>query len=233
MVLMGKVAAAFPVWKHAVQAPGEPQYEEEMTVSVQTIRMRLGVSAFAALMMTASAASADDTGAIKDGPYAFVYGGAALGNEVDVDIDGPGGFFDADLDDEWTVGAAVGYRRLFNGIGPIRAELDVNYQPVDSDSDLWSIYGNAWYDIETGGLITPYFGGGLGFGILDPEGLDTETGLAYQAGGGLLFDIGPSSFAGLNYRYYGFDTEINNADVDITGHRVTASIGINFGATRY
>ncbi len=189
----------------------------------------------AGLMVGVSAAQADQGGFGHDrsGPYASLYAGAALGNELEVESGSA--TFDTDLDDDFVVGGTLGIRHdLRSYSGALRGEVDVNYQPVDGgsgdDGDLYGVLANAWYDIDTGGPMTPYLGGGFGLGVVDLPNADSETGYAYQVGGGLNFDLTPSgdTFVGVGYRYYGFDADVEDLDVDLTGHRVLATVGVNF-----
>ena len=193
----------------------------------------LAAGVAAAALVAALPAQAQDRYAGRNGTgaYGTIYGGATLGNEGEVEFSNA--TVDSDLDQNWTGGVTLGLRGLISGVGAVRGELDANYTGLEADgdnADLWNIMANAWYDIETGGPMTPYVGGGLGLGVADGAGFDNDTGLAYQVGGGLNFDLAPdgSTFAGVGYRYYGYDTEIQDVDVDLTGHKVIGMIGVNF-----
>jgi len=159
------------------------------------------------------------------GTYATIYGGAAFGNELE----------GTDQEDGFTGGLTLGLKTDLAGRGAVRTELDVNYVPVDDDfafaeSDLYNVLANIWYDVETRGPITPYVGGGVGFGVIDNDGFDNDVGLSYQVGGGVNFDLDErgNTFLGLGYRYYGFVTEVGNNDIEVNGHKVLANIGMRF-----
>ncbi len=179
------------------------------------------------MLMTAAPALAQSSAPATE-PYGTIYGGAIVGGEAEAEF--AGFTFDEDLDTEFTGGFTLGLKSNLSGPAALRGEGDVNYSRLGEDSDLWNFLANGWVDIGTDGPLTPYLGGGIGLGVLDIDGLDTETGLAYQVGGGINVDVTPDGdlFVGVGYRYFGFATEIEDVDVDVNGHKVIGTVGAKF-----
>ncbi len=201
--------------------------------------------------VAAAPAAAQFPGADDGGIYAQAYIGGSFGGELE-EASGLGTFV---LDRDATVvgGGAIGYRYPVAPFVDIRAEVDGSFTPIDvdagagslfntSDVELFSVLANLWFDLESPILgITPYAGGGIGLGVVNFDGSNnTETGLAYQVGGGVLSTVpGTPFFIGLNYRYFYTETEVENVaivgtpgltdvDLELDGHRGTVSLGIQF-----
>ncbi|WP_373636673.1 outer membrane protein [Yoonia sp. BS5-3] len=119
----------------------------------------------------------------------------------------------------------------------IRAEAELSYSDYELDSydadnasgdlpdgfDLSTTYlmGNIWYDIPSAGgsTMTPYVGGGLGFGLVNytslGNDLDTSVAAAYQLGAGVQVPAG-SGMVDIGYRFKGtapFDSEFEDSVV--------------------
>ena len=85
------------------------------------------------------------------------------------------------------------------------------------------------------GGISPYLGGGLGVGFVNVDvdsisgvsldASDSETGFAYQVGGGLMWGLTDDVALDLGYRYRG--VMVDDYDQSLTSHNVL--LGINFG----
>jgi opacity protein-like surface antigen len=85
------------------------------------------------------------------------------------------------------------------------------------------------------GGISPYLGGGIGVGFVNVDvdavegiGLDAsgdETGLAYQLGGGLMWNLHDNVALDLGYRWRG--VMLDDYDDDLNSHNVL--LGLNFG----
>ncbi|MCA3573560.1 MAG: porin family protein [Aestuariivirga sp.] len=162
-----------------------------------------------------------DTGFLIGGVLGYAWGDTGLRTELELsysqaNLDG----FDIDWDSNF-----------HNG--------QVNVDPdFDGDVSVTYIFGNLWYDFghvfDMGG-ITPYIGGGLGVGFVDIDidaiqGVDfaasgSETGFAYQLGGGLMWNIADNVALDLGYRYRG--VALNDYDQSLTSQNVL--LGINFG----
>ena len=101
---------------------------------------------------------------------------------------------------------------------------DFHFRSVDGDLAALAIMFNSFADLHTNSIITPYFGGGIGFATLymgDTFGTDTRGGIttrsllylgdsdtvfAYQIGGGVAIALNPELSLDFGYRYFGTDT---------------------------
>lgn len=127
-------------------------------------------------------------------------------------------------------GAALGFEIFEN----IRTEVEVSYQrngfsdfsasgalagqPFDEDATFQTttVFGNVWFDLDFlgAGRIKPYFGGGVGLGVIDAnlfenigsiQDVDIDGAVfAYQLGAGVNFDISRRINLGVGYRFRGF-----------------------------
>lgn len=71
----------------------------------------------------------------------------------------------------------------------------------DKDVNLFSFMINAVFTIDSGTMISPYFG--LGAGITRNSNFDNqEKGLAYQAKAGINIDVSSEATLFLGYRYF-------------------------------
>ncbi|MGF1456718.1 MAG: outer membrane protein [Alphaproteobacteria bacterium] len=202
-------------------------------------------------LIAAPAAHAVLPGFDDGGLYAQAFIGGSFGGELEESSDL--GTFVLERDATVVGGGAIGYLYAIAPFVDIRAEVEGSFSPVNvdapagslfatSDVELFSVLANLWFDLDAPILgLTPYAGGGIGLGVVNFDGSNnTETGLAYQVGGGVLSTIpGTPFFVGLNYRYFQTTTEVENAaivgvtgltdvDVDLDGHRGTVSLGIQF-----
>jgi opacity protein-like surface antigen len=90
--------------------------------------------------------------------------------------------------------------------------------------NVQTLQGNLYWDIDTGMAIKPFIGGGLGASFIyadyKPENgrgySDTTTGLAWNAGAGIAYDLNESVTVDLAYRFAGF----GNAEAS-TGNTTT------------
>ena len=137
--------------------------------------------------------------------------------------------------DGWSVGGAFG---LATDKG-IRLENEIVYRQAPSKGttdNQWTLAWliNIWYDMRNSSPITPYLGGGFGYGrghqadvgVIDGSG----NGVAYQAGGGIDIRVSQGLSLDLGYRYFGV-TDIYNKDaggLDISGSSVIAGLRKTF-----
>jgi outer membrane immunogenic protein len=113
--------------------------------------------------------------------------------------------------------AEVGYRQ--NQVDGVWAsDEDVGAAPIpdfgtaDYDHTTLSVMANVWYDFSAGSF-KPYIGGGLGWVDVEVDGTYTaavladtpfsfsDSGFAWQLGGGVNFQVAPSVQLGVGYRY--------------------------------
>jgi opacity protein-like surface antigen len=83
---------------------------------------------------------------------------------------------------------------------------------LDFDESVWAVLGNVWWDIDLGGDLTPYIGGGVGWGESKLDGTYvtgvvpafkfTDDGFAWQLGAGVNWQIAPNVAIGVGYRYF-------------------------------
>jgi opacity protein-like surface antigen len=166
-----------------------------------------------------------DTGFLIGGVLGYKWGETGLRTELELsysqaNLDG----FDVDWDNNYDM-----YQS---------AMLDGDDLDLDGDVAVTYIFGNIWYDFgqhfDMGG-ISPYVGGGLGVGFVDididgVDGIDfaasgSETGFAFQIGGGLMWNIADNIALDLGYRYRG--VALDDYDESLTSQNVL--LGINFG----
>jgi opacity protein-like surface antigen len=190
------------------------------------------------LALTPSAEAADIGYAPPPGGswYVSVFGGWSMGDEIEADFLGSqnvGWNLDADLDDGFTAGLAVGTQ-----FGEwLRGEIEVSgnwhsadgtlastastpeIDDVSGDVDALFLLANLWVEVPLGaGPFRPYAGGGVGIGRLDVD-LDaaTSTGtasvvndddwaFAWQLGAGVAFDVSSNLAIDLGYRFKRIET---------------------------
>jgi opacity protein-like surface antigen len=224
--------------------------------------------ASAALALSATAALAvdpyDDAPASSGGWYVSLFGGGSIPEDIS------GEFFDAysadfydfniDLDNGFLVGGAVG--AYFNSW--LRGEFEVSYAKwnaqnvydgyydatygADGGIDALYVLTNLWFDLDMGSF-TPYAGGGIGGANVDididsgsiynPD--NSEWAFAYQAGGGLKYELTDAIDFDLAYRYRGI-MDFNGDDLgapgflqfadglDLNSHNVTLGMIFNLNS---
>jgi len=223
-------------------------------------RLLLAGACAASIMLGISSVQAADLyePAATQGWYVSLFGGASFLEEFDITYShsGTAGISETKTDPGFIVGGAVGM-----DINPnMRAEVEVSYfesdvsrlnypyDPVSysasGDVNSVNVLMNVWYDFDMGGGFAPYIGGGAGVGFVDAraawsdpynELVGSDAGFAFQAGGGLRFQLTEMIGADLGYRYRGIldvtlpsdDPDQVNASTDIYGHFVQAGISIN------
>lgn len=154
----------------------------------------------------------------------------------------------------FTIGGAVG-THLAPGL---RTELELSYarsaldsystdgdgsEPASGHLEQGFLLANIWKDFNLG-MLSPYIGGGLGFGAIHLEdgefGDETETndtgyGLAGQFGFGARMEFSDNLSVDLGYRFksiadaslIGGGDDTNNSDV--TTHNHVVQFGLNYG----
>ncbi len=81
---------------------------------------------------------------------------------------------------------------------------------LDYDHTTLSVLANVWYDFDVAG-VKPYFGGGVGWADVELDGTYiggavpsftySDSGFAWQLGGGVNFQVAPNIQLGVGYRY--------------------------------
>lgn len=188
------------------------------------------------------------SGAAPPRPGGYVTGflGASALQDTDVtsvdNFDGTVFNDRVEFDPNIYVGGAGGY-----DFGMFRLEGEVSYKHgevkaitnedtgfrfrgVEGSLGALAVMANAFFDLHNNTPVTPYWGGGIGFAVLNlsdtlgnddvgrvlllPE--DDATVFAYQAGGGLEIAISPQLSLDLGYRYFGTTRATFDSDVFTT-----------------
>lgn len=196
----------------------------------------MGSAAASALLVSSPVVEAADLMDPVPSPsnqfYVSIFGGIAHNHEFDSEtryIGGTGGYGnDIDLDNGFILGAAVGMDLMPS----LRGEVEFAYQHFDAGDinyntpgnpaskydgegsiESYTILANLWYDLDQVSVngITPYIGGGIGFGSVnsniqyeefptfDFEGEDHD--FAYQLGAGVNWAVSSNMSVELGYRY--------------------------------
>ena len=85
---------------------------------------------------------------------------------------------------------------------------------INGDVSAITVMVNGFYDIDVGSGLKPYIGGGVGVAFFSIEAISATTGrtlvddtgntvFAYQVGGGLGYEMTPTTTLSLDYRYFG------------------------------
>ncbi len=101
---------------------------------------------------------------------------------------------------------------------------------ADGQGDVQTVFvmANVFYDLDTGGPLKPYIGGGVGVGFVDvnyaPSATtiidDNSTEFAWQAMAGVAYEVSPSTDLYVGYRYR------NTSDVTVTASLFDADLDI-------
>jgi opacity protein-like surface antigen len=106
-------------------------------------------------------------------------------------------------DNAFALGGGVGYQ--FNDY--LRSDLRVdwagNYDIGGGDDmGVTTVLGNLYLDVPTGTMITPYVGGGIGYGWTSVDGAgDDGDGLAWAISAGASVDLSESIAMDVGYRF--------------------------------
>jgi OOP family OmpA-OmpF porin len=183
------------------------------------------------------------------GWYGSVNAGVGIVPDGDLSLTIPGfGSETAELsyDTGFTVGGAVGYM-----MENFRVEGEISYQtndmdslsaygvsiPFDGDISALTFLVNGYMDFATGGPLTPYITGGLGYSNVDAtiEGESNDDNLfTYQLGVGVGYAMSERMTLDLRYRYLGFeDYEYSEAGIgslsaEVSSHNITAGLRFAF-----
>lgn len=187
-------------------------------------------------------------------PYVRVSGGGVFLN--DADISGRTGLDDAEFDNGYVLGAAVGLATDVEDpetMIPIRAEVEFSYQKNDLDQlnpssgfvlvgsesgdvSIMTLMVNGYVDFKNESIVTPYLMAGVGAARVDMKlkvgavsGDDDDTVAAFQAGAGLAFAVSKNVSIDTEYRYFLTDNpDIDGAEVEISGHRLQMGVRYTF-----
>lgn len=163
---------------------------------------------------------------------------------------------DIELKNAFTFAGALGLRisreiRVEAEISRRKApmdRIDVNGQgtfKLGGDLTSWLYMLNGYYDFDLGWRnIKPFATAGLGFAVHDAEiideagvaanGLDSDWGLAWQAGGGLKYRVRDNmAFTG-SYRYLGTtQIQVDSYDLDYGSHELRLGVEYDIPVKRF
>lgn len=176
-------------------------------------------------------------GAAKaDEPGLYLGAGAGINFANDLDVSG-GNELDSDIG--WTGIGTIG-ARFGNGL---RAELEGGYRFNDGDingisanTKTWNAMANLLYDLETGTILEPYVGFGLG-AVNTEMANDSEWAFAYQGIAGMGFEVNDWVEPFIDYRYLGTaglnaDPLGNDLDDEMTNHTILAGVRVTLWQPR-
>jgi OmpA-OmpF porin, OOP family len=180
--------------------------------------------------------------------------GAGVNFAEDSDVTGTGVNATADYDTGYSIIGAIGHSYR----NKMRGEFELGYQDLDvgsvsgssagsGDVDVFSFMINGFYDFKNKSKWTPYVGVGIGGANVSADGVSNVSGsvlddsdlvFAYQAMGGLTYQVNSNLGLFADYRYFGTSdadlTLANNTDVDadFASHRIMFGMRWHFGAPK-
>ena len=220
-----------------------------------------------AALMTIAIPTVSSAAPMRPGPYVSGFLGVTIpqNSNVTTTVFGPGAttFSDlAEFDPNINVGGTAGY-----DFGFVRLEGELSYkqgnistvndqtnsiQYVNVDGSLGALATmfNAFVDLHNTTPVTPYFGGGIGFAVLNlsqTSGINSTTGVwtplypsdnatvfAYQVGAGLEIALNRRVSLDLGYRYFAtdkanFDTNgFTSTELKFESHNAMAGVRVKF-----
>lgn len=181
------------------------------------------------------------TSAVAAGPYFGVAGGASFTHEGDLKELGLSSKV------EYDTGLGANLSAGYN-FAPARVEFEFGYKKsdvdqlklggfsipaIDSDLRVMSYMVNAYYDIDTKSMLTPYIG--LGIGALNvelrsPGYKDDDTVFGYQAIAGAAINLNKNVALELSYRLLGAaeDFKSQGSELSYLSSNVMAGLRVNF-----
>jgi OOP family OmpA-OmpF porin len=188
------------------------------------------------LAIPALALALSVTSARADEPSLYLGAGAGVNFANDLDVSG-GNELDSDIG--WTGIGTIGVR-FGNGL---RSELEGGYRFNDGDingisanTKTWNAMANLLYDLETGTMLEPYVGFGLG-AVNTEMANDSEWAFAYQGIAGMSFEVSDWVEPFIDYRYLGTaglntDPLGNDLDDQMTNHTILAGVRVTLWQPR-
>lgn len=215
--------------------------------------MNARLVAFAASVFVSTAVAAEE----RPSFYTGIHGELSWVQDTDLDVGGAT-VGELQMDVEYAVGAAVGYRPPVGSgvLANTRYEIELMYRETDfkelnnsviapggfgGSVESYVAMANAYYDFNTGTRWTPYIGAGLGaaqhnFDSITINTDDDDTVLAYQGMIGVAYALEPWQYTqvGFGYRYFGTTdpefTTSGGASVEHSydGHNLEAFLRVPF-----
>jgi opacity protein-like surface antigen len=222
-------------------------------------RSLIAIAAVAALMIPAICSATPPV----PGPYTSVFAGVSIPENSNVTTNDF--YFNNTFNDqvEFDIGAYAGGTAGFDfGLVRLEGELSYRYSEIKSITDTFNGFkfqnvdgnlgaltfmANAFVDLHNASPVTPYFGGGVGFAVLDlsdtfagapsqvllyPNG--SEAVFAYQVGAGLEISLNQMFSLDLGYRYFNTDkanfesNPIISTKMDLESHNAMVGLRMKF-----
>lgn len=186
--------------------------------------------------------------------YVGAHGGVSIQSDSDLEIQGITGVdIEAEFDVGPSFGAVAGYK-----FGAFRVEGEVTYRdndidditangisltgagvPIEGDITSVAIMANAYYDINTGSIVTPYVGGGIGAVIVNGElgapslgvPLDDETDTVFggQVAAGVAVEVMQNLALTLDYRFLiTSDPDFDGIEAEFMNHSIRGGLRYTF-----
>lgn len=215
-------------------------------------KVLLASTAIAGLLAGTSPAMAEGPLGLPSlsGFYVSVFAGASISDDVDITTQfGVPYTLSFDSDTGYVLGVAAGVNIMPNLRGEIEysySKSNVNKLTISQGAASTSFAGvgeletqfilaNLWYDFDIGGPVTPYVGGGIGWGEVTDfsvvPGNDFD-GFAWQLGAGAKYDLTDQLSLDVSYRFKQI-VDVNFAaltgDEDVNSHNIQAAITYKFG----
>ena len=214
--------------------------------------MKLIVRCTIAVIFVMVALMAPDDKAVAQGRpfYVGVFGGYTIPQDMTWHSKITGDTLNINVDNSGMIGFKFGY--ILPPVPMLALEFeynhifDHNYGPAQSSSGFREA-GDAYLDNfffnlilrYPKGRIHPYVGGGIGWSYFNIHNLETfggftsvqdesATNFAWQALGGLDFEIVPSLSADITYRYFGTDAHLDVIDVNYRTSIISAGLNFHF-----
>jgi opacity protein-like surface antigen len=130
---------------------------------------------------------------------------------------------------------------LITGSGNLGVTVGQLVADGRGNTNSWSFMANGYYDFNPKGMVNPYLGGGLGYATTEvvfepseiPVASDRDGGFAYQAIGGMDFELSEAFRLFGEYRYFGTSdvaTELSllPGELDIENRAHMINFGVRF-----
>ena len=142
------------------------------------------------------------------------------------------GISDADnqpnTEEAFAVGAGIGYRfsELFRADVTFDGAFDYDF---GSGVDAYGVLGNVYLDIPLDWVVTPYIGGGIGWGEANGNGFK-DDGVSFAAMAGISFDFSSNMAIDVGYKYRYIDlTSSKTGGVSyLADHLIRAGLRYSF-----
>ena len=104
---------------------------------------------------------------------------------------------------------------------------------IDGEVTSTALMGNVYWDLNTGTVVTPFIGAGIGVANVDAEitglGDGDDTVFAYQLALGLAFKVSEAAKIDLSYRYFATsDPDLDGVEIEYDTSNIMVGFRTNF-----